>query len=353
MTAGNRAFGKATRLAGGVALAVVLMGCGQGSAAPSASSAAAKPSGSANASAAATSGSAAASPKATYKFRIPYTAQSGVYTPLWVAADDGIFQKHGIDATVSAMDNNATSAALSSGEIDVSPSPSVLNLIASGGDAVIVASFVTAPIYSVYATSDIASLNDLKGKVIGDTPAGSSPDTVLRALLAQHGLAPDKDVQYLFSPSPATIFSAMQAHRAAAGILSAPVTVQARQEGFKELINTAKDNVPGLQILVAVRKSYLKDNREAVTELLRALIDATAFVKANPVPSKAAIAKYTKTDDKEAIDAAYDEFEPYLKMGPVKPADVVATLQYSPNAKTAGADPASFVDNSIIDSLLK
>lgn len=350
MSLRNPAFRKLARLRVGLVLAVTLMGCGQGAAVPGPSSASAAAS---TASKPSVPASASAAAKAAYKFRIPYTAPSGVYAPLWVAADEGIFQKYGIDATVSAMDNGATSAALTSGEIDVSPSPSVLNLIASGGDAVIVATFVTAPIYSIYVSPEIASFNDLKGKVIGDTPTGSSPDTVLRALIAQHRMSPEKDLRYLFSPSPATILAAMQAHQAAGGILSAPVTVQAKQAGFKEIVNTAKENVPGLQIIVAVRKSWLKDNRDAVTALLRALTDATAFAKANPEPTKAVIAKYTKTENKDAIDAAYDEFQPYLHMGPVKPADVAATLQYSPNAKTAGADPASFIDNSIINSLPK
>src|SRR5207248_8089826 len=99
------------------------------------------------------------------KLKMPYTSPSAVYAPNWAGAEQGIFLKHGLDVTVSYLETNAVSAALTAGEIDVSPTPSTLNLILSGGDAVLIASLVSAPVFSLYATPAVDNVKALNDKV--------------------------------------------------------------------------------------------------------------------------------------------------------------------------------------------
>ena len=323
------------------------------SAKPAASaSAAAKPAASASAAAKpAASASAAASGQVT-KIKMPYTSPSGVYTPYWVAADRGIFIKHGLDLSVSYMDTNAVPAALISGEIDVSPTPSALNIMLSGGDAVFIANLVSAPVFSLYAVSGVDSVTALKGKVIGDTPRGSAPDLSLRALLDKEGLNPETDVKYIFSPDPSTIVAAMQSGQAAAGILSAPSTLKGKDAGFKELANTGKEGVPGLHSSPSVKKSTLAQRRGTWLALLEAFKEATTYAQANPEDAKKIIGKYTKTDPGPALDEAYNAFKPYWQVGPMKAADISSVLKYSSNqSAAAGFDPNKAFDNSIVDQV--
>lgn len=286
------------------------------------------------------------------KIKMPYTAPSGVYTPYWVAADKGIFLKHGLDVSVSYMDTNAVPAALIANEIDVSPTPSTLNIMLSGGDAVFIANLLSAPVFSLYATSDVANVKALKGKVIGDTPRGSAPDLSLRALLDKQGLNPETDVKYIFSPDPSTIVAAMKSGQASAGILSAPSTLKGKDAGFKELANTGKEGVPGLHSSPAVRKSTLAQRRGTWLALLEAFKEATEYAQANPEPTKQIIGKYTKTDPGPALDEAYNAFKPYWQVGPMKAADIAAVLKYSSNQSAAGSfDPTKAFDNSIVDQV--
>src|SRR6266581_2608756 len=201
------------------------------SAPASAASAAAKPAGSAVAPAtpsAAASGQAAAKPgQAGNKFTIPYTAYSGAFTALWVAADEGFYAKQGFDVTVQYMEANLAATALLSGEVPFSSTPAIVNTILSGGDAVILAKLVSYPKFSLYGNKDIQKVEDLKGKVLADTQRGTAPDNAVRDLLSKHGLK-EGDLQFAYFPNPTAALASMVAGQAVAGILPAPTTVQAR-----------------------------------------------------------------------------------------------------------------------------
>ncbi|MFI5267668.1 MAG: ABC transporter substrate-binding protein, partial [Chloroflexota bacterium] len=285
------------------------------------------------------------------RLNIPYTSPSGVYAPIWVGVDQGIFRKYGFDATTSYMDTNTVSPALIAGEIDVSPTPSALNLMISGGDAVFIANVATAPVFSLYSDSSVATVEALKGKVIGDSPQGSAPDSALRALLDKHGLNPASDVKYVFSPDPSTILAAMKSNQAVAGVLSAPSTLNAKQAGYKELANTGKEGVAGLHEVLAVKKSTLGQKRETYLKLLQAYREAIDYIKTNAEGTKTIVGKYTKTEPGPILDEAYSAFVPYLQLGPVKTSDVAAVLKFSSNPAAASFDPAKAIDNSIIDAL--
>src|SRR5579885_610221 len=251
---------KSARLMGLLA-SVLLAGCGGGASA----AASTKPAASAVAAASAKpagSGAAAAPSGQLTRLNIPYTSPSGVYAPIWVGVDAGIFKKYGFDASTSYMDTNTVAPALQNGEIDVSPTPSTLNIIISGGDAVLIANLVTSPVFSLYSDNSVASVEALMGKVIGDTPPGSAPDGALRALLDKHGLNPASDVKYISSPDPATILAAMKAGQAVAGVLSAPSTLNAKNQGYKELANTGKEGVAGLHQVLGVKRSTLAQKHD-------------------------------------------------------------------------------------------
>jgi NitT/TauT family transport system substrate-binding protein len=316
------------------------------------SSAPAKPAASASA-AAKPAASAAAKPAASglVRLNIPYTSPSGVYAPIWVGVDQGIFKKYGFDASSSYMDTNTVAPALISGEIDVSPTPSTLNIIISGGDAIFIANVVTAPVFSLYSDSSIPNVEALKGKVIGNSPQGSAPDGALRALLDKHGLNPATDVKYIYSPDPSTILAAMKSNQAVAGVLSAPSNLNAKQAGYKELANTGKEGVAGLHQVIGVKKSTIAQKRDTYTKLLQAYREAIDYIKSNPEGTKAIIGKYTKTEPGPILDEAYAAFTPYLQLGPVKTSDVAAVLKFSSNPAAANFDPAKAIDNSIVDAL--
>jgi len=145
----------------------------------------------------------------TTKFTVPYTAYSGAFTALWVAADENFFAKQGFDVSVQYMDANVAASALLSGEIPFSSTPAIVNTILSGGDAAIVAKLVSYPNFSLYATKDIQRVEDVKGKVLADTQRGTAPDNAVRDVAQPVAV----DFDHAPAGQPQTGIEADQSHR--------------------------------------------------------------------------------------------------------------------------------------------
>ncbi|HEX6513825.1 MAG TPA: ABC transporter substrate-binding protein, partial [Chloroflexota bacterium] len=250
--------------------------------------------------------SAAGSAQATYAFTLSYTTPSAAFAALWAGAEEGIFAKHSIEAGVRYMEANVVSGALVSGELDVATTTNVVNANLAGADMALVGNLIKGPIFSLYAEKAISRVEDLKGKVISDTPVGSGPDGALRDLLAKHGLK-DTDVQLVYSTNP---FGPLSSNQAAAAILPVPTTLQARNAGFMELTTTIKEGVPGLVAVLSVRRAKLRSDPASIRALLQALKDATDFMHANPARTKAIIGKYAKMEPGPDLDETYATYDP-------------------------------------------
>src|ERR1043166_6254810 len=62
-------------------------------------------------------------------FTISYTQASGVFAPLWVARETGLFKKYGLNASLKLLNTQVATQALIAGELDViSTGPNVVDL---------------------------------------------------------------------------------------------------------------------------------------------------------------------------------------------------------------------------------
>jgi ABC-type nitrate/sulfonate/bicarbonate transport system substrate-binding protein len=288
---------------------------------------------------------------ASHKFAISWTSPSAAYTQFFVAEDKGLFQKRGVDVNLRFLDAGAAAAALVAGEDDGDASSASLNTIISGAPVEFVANLNAAPVFSLYASKQFNTIDDLKGQTIHASTSGGAPDVCLHGLLEKHGLVPDKDVKLLHGGNPATAVAAMSSGSVNAAILSPPSTYAAKKAGFQELTSCQKEQIPGLDTPFAFRKAVVQKDPAGVKLVLQSLKDATEWAKANPAETKHILGKYTKIDDADILDAAYNEFLPYLVVGPINVTDVQATLKYSSDPKAAALKPADTFDNSLVEQL--
>jgi|GEM_PF-2096271 NitT/TauT family transport system substrate-binding protein len=327
------------------AMAVLFAACGGAAPARSATTSPSVAS-TAPSSAASTPGKAAAAKRFTFA----YTAPAAAFTSLWVAGEENIFAKYGIQADVKNMDSNVVTAALVSGDVHFSTTPALINAILSGSDVIFFARLTRGPIFSVYAAKGITRVEDLKGKVVADTLVGSAPDNAINDILERHGMKPS-DVQLIHTPNAVAEFAALQSGQAVAAILPVPTTLQARNAGFVEITTTTKEGTPGITASLGTKKSRLKDDPATIRDVINVFKEATAFMKSNPDRTKEILGKYTKTDPGPDLDETYVSYEPNWEVGPVRAADVAASLRFLPDPRAAGADPNTFFDNSIIESM--
>jgi NitT/TauT family transport system substrate-binding protein len=318
-------------------------------AASGAAAASAKPA----ASIAAGSAAAGALPKMT----IPYNQVSVSQTPLFVAVEQGLFKKYGVDVSTEYMANSPQLvAAMLGGQINMSSAgqDAVVGADLNGGDIVVVATGVDKLIFSIYGTPKIEKLADLKGKKLGITSIGASTDFVGRYVLRQANLQPEKDVAILQMGGQPQMLAGLISGAIDAAVLVPPVTTQAKKQGFKELANLADYNLAFYQGPVDARKSWLQANRAQALNVMKGYIAGIAATYQDKPGTLEAISKYTKVTDAQELDDSYQAILRALPKNPLPKAEAIKTSleqNTSPNAKTA--DPATMVDASLVEELQK
>ncbi len=289
---------------------------------------------------------------------VSYAQASGAFTPIWVAAEAGLFKKYGLNAKVQLMNPQLSAQALISESLDFySDGTDLINARLQGAKVKYFGGTIQRLVFQMWAAKEVASFAQLKGKAMAATTPRSALDTATRETLKRNGVAPDRDVQILYVQTVPAVLSSIIGGKVAAGVLSAPNTLKAKEAGLNLLADIAKLNIPGLMNAHGATEKMLKANPNTVYAFLKAMAEAISLSKKDPQVAKKAIAKYAQIDDPALIDGTYDTFEPYwdTRIG-VRPEAVQAQFGYMdekefPNAKSA--DAHDFYDNSFVEALDK
>ena len=289
---------------------------------------------------------------------VTYAQPSGAFTPIWVAADTGLFKKYGLNAKVQLLTPQVSAQAVVSGEADFyTDGPDLINARLRGGEVKYFGGTMQQLVFQMWGAKEISSIQQLKGKSVAVSTPRAALDTATREALKKNGLAPDKDVKILYAQSVPAILSSVIGGKTEAGTLSAPNTLKAKEAGLNLLVDIGKLNIPGLQVTYGTTEKYLKSNPNTIYAFLKAMAEAVVLSRKQPEVAKRAIAKYAKIDDAPTVDGTYDAFAPYWEMNlHVRGEAIQAQFAYMdekefPTAKNA--DPKEFFDNAFVDSLEK
>ncbi|WND76726.1 NrtA/SsuA/CpmA family ABC transporter substrate-binding protein [Thalassospiraceae bacterium LMO-SO8] len=209
-----------------------------------------------------------------------------------VAKDKGFFEKHGLDISVSGFTSGKQCLnAVLGGAADIATTAEAPTTAAAMSKQPI--AFLARMEYSdlktlTAAASGIKSLADLKGKKIAFT-AGTGSEVYTVALLKKAGLS-KSDVK-LTNLRPQDMLPALSA-----GDIDAYNTWEPHvSNGVKAMgAKVAELDTKGIYaetFNIVVMKSYLKDNPELISAFLKALLEAEAWMKANPEEAIATVAK--------------------------------------------------------------
>ncbi|TMA55610.1 MAG: ABC transporter substrate-binding protein, partial [Deltaproteobacteria bacterium] len=169
----------------------------------------------------ANSGSLAASP--SLRLRVGYTSVGGNRAPLWIAKDQNIFNKYGLDVELVYIPGAATAVpALLSNDLQIlaGSAATTLQAASQGAKLVIFGTFGPTP-YILFTRPEIKTPAQLKGATIGISRTGSSDYYALRRALQKLGLAPDRDVKIVTSGDASVRWSALDKNLIQATLTSA------------------------------------------------------------------------------------------------------------------------------------
>ena len=162
--------------------------------------------------------------------RINWTAVTGAQSGLFMAAQEKLFKKYGLDVELIHIPSSSRGIqAILAGEIAFSfmdgSNAAQANL--KGANLALVAGATNRQVFSLMAKSDIKRIVDLKGKKIGITRVGSSTHTSALFALGSAGLRP-ADYQLLPLLEVPNIFTALSAGQIDAGVVSPPTNARAK-----------------------------------------------------------------------------------------------------------------------------
>ena len=289
---------------------------------------------------------------------VTYAQPSGAFTPIWVAYEAGLFKKYGLNANLQLLTPQVSAQAVIAEEADFyTNGPDLINARLQGGQVKYFAGTIQQLVFQIWGAKEVKTIHDLKGKTVAASTPRAALDTATREALKKNGLIPDKDVQILYVQSVPAILSSILGGKTAAGTLSAPNTIKAKESGLNLLADVGKMNIPAFQVTYGTTEKYLKNNPNTVYAFLKAIAEGVVLSRNDPAVAKKAIAKYAKIDDAPTIDGTYDAFAPYWAMSlAVRPEAIRGQFDYIDEKefpKVKGADPKDFYDNSFVDALTK
>ena len=131
------------------------------------------------------------------QIRVAYSAISGSMTVLWVAHEQGLFKRQGLETELLYIGGGTVvTQALIGGDVQFVRlgAASVIQASLRGAELKMISNTVNTLIFSLISKPEIRSTKDLRGKKIGLTRFGGSTDYALDLVLNKSGLRKGQDL---------------------------------------------------------------------------------------------------------------------------------------------------------------
>ena len=291
------------------------------------------------------------------KLLIAHGAISNNVEPLWIAKEQGIFHKYGIEADLVFIIAGRAMQAMLAGQVPVGMvgATHVVNAVTGGGDFVMILGLQNTLDYLFISRPSIKSAEELKGKKVAiGTPSGSASLATYVAL-DYLGLNPRRDnIVLLGIGGVPERLGALRAGSVEATSLSPEFGQVVVSEGYRVLLNTTKENVPFQSSGVVVARAMLKSNPQLVENVAKATIEGVAFVlkPSNKEIVLKSLARNLRLSKQEQVEKAYQNMVAELPKKPCPTMEGVASViklmaQHGLNAKAAQVKPDEIVDLSL------
>ena len=238
------------------------------------------------------------------KIRIGYPSISSRQAQLWVAKDEGLFRKHGLDVELIFLRGGQVAIqALTGGDPPLVTIGNVIIANLQGHDIVLVGSVENSYDQSVFARpGTMTRMEQLKGKRFGISGFGSATHNAALILFKKFNLDPTKDVVFVPTGTGPERLVAMSTARIDATFFNPSEVPQALKAGFVEIIQMADIDFEVQGSGLATSRSYIKANREVVKSALKAYVEGIYYVFENRAAAVKTLSRYMRTDDQEVLD---------------------------------------------------
>jgi ABC-type nitrate/sulfonate/bicarbonate transport system substrate-binding protein len=290
------------------------------------------------------------------KVVVSYPSKSITSFPiLEMAKQKGFFQKEGLNVSAVYMRGGIDIKAILTGDAEFGTSgTTAVTAFVAGAPLRVVMSLNAHVDQGLYAQPKYKTLTQLKGQSIGSLNPGGLVDTLLRRILIQGRLQPDKDVVILNMGGTPERYAALKSGTIAASMLSAPHSLRAEKDGFTRIAVTRDYvDVPGTALVVHADR--IKKQPGLIKRFMRASLRAMNFIRENRGDTTQMIVREFGMDQ-EVAALAYKQL---LELLSPDGKNRVEGYQFLIDAARAAQkvdkpiNAAQFIDETLLDEMLR
>jgi NitT/TauT family transport system substrate-binding protein len=222
-----------------------------------------------------------------------------------LAQKQGFFKDENLDAEIIRMNPNVAITALSTGDVDYCQLfGAVVGGAIAGLPVRIVAGYLDNWPMTLIAQPELKTLKDLKGKTLGISSFGATPDVAARLMIKQAGIDPEKEIKILALGSDAARLTALKQRVVDVVVISPPADTQMEKQGYKILARAYElFSFPYLGLGTHSRK--IKEKPGEIRRVIKATIRANRFIRDNRDEAVNTLIGWGKVE-REFAYASYD-----------------------------------------------
>jgi ABC-type nitrate/sulfonate/bicarbonate transport system substrate-binding protein len=292
-------------------------------------------------------------------YAISYGGTAGFQASIWAMEDLGTLEKYGLNADVVLVPGTTRSIqGLLGGSIHFAQvdAAGALTAILNGADLVIVGGTMNKIPFSMVTQPEISNPKQLKGKKIGIVNFGGANEYAVLAALKEWDI-PAQSVTIMAAGGAANRLVGLSTKALDATVLSPPETLKAEQLGLRILLHLSELKASFPMNMIAVRRSFLENNRDAVKRFLKAHSDAVYQFKHDKKKGVRVYEKRLKQKEPAVVNATYDYYAPKFEVPPrVNREGLAVTAKFVMSRASSGKgtlDMGKILDERILDELDK
>jgi ABC-type nitrate/sulfonate/bicarbonate transport system substrate-binding protein len=286
--------------------------------------------------------------------KLGFSGGSATQLAGYLAVDQKLFDIYGVNVELTQSAGTTMIRALDSGSLHVAivGGGQALNAYVKGVEVRIISGLVNTVPFQLWAKPGLSQLQDLRGKLIANTPPGTSLNLASQILLMRAGLDPLKDVKLVAFGRLGLVSQALLSGVVDAALLSPHEAVEARRAGLRMLLDMTTPRVPCLFTSIVASKAVVDKSASSLDRFLRGILHGIKLALTNPDMAKKTLSRNMRLTDPEAIEEAYRQVAAVYERLPLVPKEAVETVAKL-STERAGRDPFGVLDTNILERIDK
>ena len=284
--------------------------------------------------------------------RLGYSGATATQLAGSLAVEQKLFDLYGVNVQLIQSAGTTMIRALDARSLDVAivGGGQALSAYLKGVDVRIIGGLVNVVPYQLWVKPDISQPRDLRGKLIANTPPGTSLNLGSAIMLQRIGLDPLRDVKQIAFGRIGLVSQALFTGVVDAALLSPPETMEARKFGLRMLMDLATAQIPCPFTSVVTTRAVLEKSPAALERFLKGLMHGVKLASTNPNVAKQTISRNLRLTDAEVIDEVYQRvviLYERLPLVPKEAVDTVIKLSTTPPSR----DPYGVLDMNLLERI--